>query len=106
MYIHAFKVSKHKGSDRVKELIERIKGDDLAQRTRTIHTTPLRLETVEVYSGVYGLDFVRFRDKQGPGRASRKAPTRGFNLKADESFAEETAALYVPSTMHMLVQYN
>ncbi|GAB3028632.1 hypothetical protein GCM10027285_08700 [Oleiagrimonas citrea] len=52
------------------------------------------------------MDFVRFRDTHGPGKASRDHAVSDFDLGPDEYFGEETAALYVPESRWLLVQYN
>ncbi len=52
------------------------------------------------------VDFVKFRDTHGPGKASRIHALSDIDFAPDEYFGEETAALYVPETRWFLVQYN
>lgn len=52
------------------------------------------------------MDFVKFRDTHGPGKAARNTAIRGFDLQPEEYFGEETAALYDPERKYLLLQYN
>lgn len=70
----------------------------------------LRLDRIEKKTTsddkpLYFLDFSKEREI-GPGKLKRNAPVEGINLAADETFAEETAALYIPHKKWLLVLHN
>lgn len=107
MKIHAFKVNKEDGSADLVDVLRLVHAESkLDKRIRLINRAELRIDSIELRDGVWLIDFVKFRQTQGPGRGKKKAKTEGFEFKRGESFAEETAALYDPSTKYMLVQYN
>ncbi len=53
----------------------------------------------------YHLDFSKER-AVGPGKLGRLAPISGIKMGQDESFGEETAAVYVPSKKWLLILNN
>lgn len=107
MKIHAFKVSEDQGSASLDDVLKKVKAERrLDKRIRLVNKAELRIDSIEFRDGVWLLDFVKFRQTQGPGRGKKRAKTEGFEFKKGESFAEETAALYDPATKYMLVQYN
>lgn len=107
MKIHAFKVTKEDKTADLADVLKLVHAEKkLDKRIRLINRAELRIDSIELRDGVWFLDFVKFRQTQGPGRGKKKAKTEGFEFKRGESFAEETAALYDPATNYMLVQYN
>lgn len=110
--IHVFRLVPSHDSMSVEDVINRINHDALEDRARGFGAEDMRLEHVtSVKSKVTGdrhiyLDFVRLRDTHGPGRASRGRAVCGFELADDEYFGEETAALFLPATGYILLQYN
>lgn len=107
--VHLYEVVPHdaKRSAPVEKLIDRIDKEPHERRIRVVGHTEVRLEELErTEDGYYLMDFVRFRFESGPGRADRKKKIQGFHFAPGEGFGEETAALYDPSTRHMVVQYN
>lgn len=106
MKVHAFGLKRNNNSGNLEDLLKKIRSDELAKRSRTVGQTVIRLDHVDYSDGVWFFDFGRFRDKHGPGKASRTTPVRGFNFGKGEVFCEETACLYDPATRHVLVQYN
>lgn len=112
IHIHAFKVQHAANSQTLESLLNVIDSDALAQRVRHIGVSDVRLEQIEHRKRrsngerrIY-LDFVRLRDTHGPGKASINKPIEGFHLGTDEFFGEETAALFIPATNWIIVQYN
>lgn len=107
MKIHAFKVNKEDKTADLVDVLKLINAEKrLDKRIRLINRAELRVDSIELRDGVWLLDFVKFRQTQGPGRGKKKAKTEGFDFKRGESFAEETAALYDPATNYILIQYN
>lgn len=107
MKIHAFKVNKEDGAAELADILNMVLAEKkLDKRIRLINRAELRIDSIELRDGVWLMDFVKFRQTQGPGRGKKKARVEGFEFKKGESFAEETAALYDPATKYMLVQYN
>lgn len=107
MKVHLFKVVQHDLSDPLEDLLKAIRGDDLEARLRMIGSHEIRVEDIKkTREGLWLMDFVKFRNEHGPGRAHRTKPITGFDFEADEAFGEETAALYDPAHKCMLVQYN
>ncbi|MDP9651127.1 DUF6731 family protein [Paraburkholderia caledonica] len=94
------------------DLLERINGDQLADRLRKVGQQDIRLEALEPprsainRSEYWLLDFTKIRYENGPGKASRDELIEGFDLDADQGFGEETAALYDPRRNVILIQYN
>lgn len=107
MKIHAFKVKKEDGSAELVDVLKQIGAEaKLEKRIRIVNRAELRIDSIELRDGVWFMDFVKFRQTQGPGRGKKKAKTEGFEFKRGESFAEETAALFDPASGYILVQYN
>jgi hypothetical protein len=104
--VHAFRVARINGSPSLDDLLDEVEGDALGARVRTIYGTDLRIEHIERRQGTWYMDFGKFRDEHGPGKASRATPIEGFEFDGDEAFCEETACLYQPTSGHLLVQYN
>lgn len=107
--VNLFKLSEGKESDPLSDLLKLIDALDLEQRTRKVGYQDYRLETIEAPHGAHSywlLDFCKLRYDDGPGRASRAAPTKSFDLAEDEGFAEETAVLYDPDSGFLVIQYN
>jgi len=110
--IHVYRLVPSHDSMSVEDVISRIKQDAIEDRTRRFGAEDMRLEQASsVKNNATGdryiyLDFVRLRDTHGPGRASRERAVCGFELADDEYFGEETAALLLPSTGYILLQYN
>lgn len=52
------------------------------------------------------MDMVWFRESHGPGKGSLDRPVEGHDYNPDEYPTEDTAALYDPSSRHLIVQYN
>lgn len=107
MKIHAFKLHSEPDSAPLEEVLEFIQSESkLDKRIRIVNRASLRVDSIECRDGLWYMNFVKFRESQGPGKGKKKAVTEGFDFKKGESFAEETAALYDPATGYMLVQYN
>lgn len=112
MKVHLFEVRTIKGGEPLEDLLARIQAEDLDERLRKIGYQEIRLESLsgpgdEGNDTPYWLlDFTKLRFEHGPGKISRDAPIEGFDLEQNEGFGEETAALYDPTTQHMILQYN
>lgn len=106
--VHAFRVVPldPKRSTSVETLLDRIHKQQIPDRIRVVGQTEVRLEDLVKRNGYYLMDFTRLRFESGPGRASRSKPITGFQFEKGEGFGEETAALYDPTSNHMIVQYN
>ena len=75
-------------------------------RDITINKYPMKMEYLsKLPDGLVLMDFSQ-RRQGGPGKASASTLTTGFGLEDDEGFSEQTAALYVPATQKILIQYN
>ncbi|WP_410474885.1 DUF6731 family protein [Guyparkeria sp. TX1] len=94
----------------LEQVIERISGDKIEDRLRVVADKEIRLDDVTKggteADPYWVMDFSRLRFDHGPGKAHRMKKTEGFPLKKDEGFGEQTAALYLPKTGHLIVQYN
>lgn len=107
--VNLFKLREGDDSSPLSDLLELIDAHTLEQRTRKVGYQYYRLETIEGPHGprsYWLLDFCKLRYDDGPGRASRVAATKSFDLAEDEGFAEETAALYDPDSGFLAIQYN
>lgn len=110
--IHVYRIVPSQGSMSVEDMLRRIRQDELEDRTRRFGAEDMRLEQISCLSNkatgekYFYLDFVRLRDTHGPGRASRGRAVQGFELDDDDYFGEETAALFLPATGYLLMQYN
>ena len=112
---HLFAVETSDGGKPLTDRIKQIERDALDKRIRQIRQADIRLDAVSkrtlkrggVAQGeVYYLDFTRMRDTHGPGRVSKEKPVEGFDLDPEDFFGEETAALWLPQTKHLIVQFN
>lgn len=54
---------------------------------------------------LYHLDFAKKREV-GPGKLGDAVPVSGIQMRKDEDFGEETAAIYVPSKKWLLILNN
>ncbi|MEA5446475.1 DUF6731 family protein [Gammaproteobacteria bacterium AB-CW1] len=88
------------------ELLRRVDGWDLADRVILCHQTEVRLEEFIERDGLLLMDFAKYRWTRGPGRGSHDRPTRPIRMDDDETFVEQTAALYDPRSQHYIVEYN
>lgn len=104
--VHAFGINHAGDCDPLETILNDINEDALAERVRSISNTDIRVESIEQRNGFWLFDFAKFRDEHGPGKATRQTPIVGFEFMENEVFCEETAALYDPTTRHMIVQYN
>lgn len=112
MKVHLFRVSSQPVNERLDTVLAAAAAMPIHERLRLIGQREMRLEAALAPhtrgnpSSYWLADFTTLRFEHGPGKASRTAPIAGFPLGADEGFGEETAVLYDPDTLHMLVQYN
>lgn len=108
MDIHAFKINTGESSVSIVEVIEQISRDQLRDRIRSVGFSKMRLEhsDYDAENDLWYLDFGKFRDSHGPGKASSQTPVEGFDFEDDEQFLEEAACLYDPNSSHMVIQYN
>lgn len=104
--VHAFGVAALDNSEDLEVTLKTILGDDLEQRNRRIAGADIRVEDIKKTGGVWLLDFAKLRYIHGPGKGSKSKAVQGFSFEGDETFCEETAVMYIPSTKHLLVQYN
>lgn len=107
---YLFKVEHTENTTPLDDLIKQIDKTPLPDRLRAVSHHDIRLEKINAKKiqneSCFLLDFVLLRFDNGPGKASKKNPIVGFNLLKEEGFAEETAALYIPSKKYLIVQYN
>lgn len=110
-----FKIKPAEANQRsLESLLGVIDTHDLEDRIRNASGAGIRLDFVEKQTTTSSdsprdfwlLDFTRLRVTHGPGRTSRNEQVSGFDLNDDEFFGEEAAALYLPQTNHIIVQYN
>ncbi|ELV7515518.1 hypothetical protein QMU85_000473 [Photobacterium damselae] len=106
--VHAFSVCHlNDVTEDLDEVLTQVQEDTLEERIKTIGQAQIRIEHIQQDDdGNWKLDFVKFRDVHGPGKASRGTPVIGFEFNEGEVFCEETAAIYFPATGYILVQYN
>ena len=106
--IHAFHVHKTDGAPAIANILASIAKTEMRQRLKKIGYQRIRLENITPPSSTqkfWLLDFCKLRD-DGPGRASADSASEDIEIDATESFTENTAALYDPSTNIMVLQYN
>jgi hypothetical protein len=106
--VHAFSVCHlNDVTEDLDEVLTQIQADALEDRIKTIGQVQVRIEHIQQDDdGNWKLDFVKFRDVHGPGKAARDTPVTGFEFDEGEVFCEETAAIYFPATGYILIQYN
>src|SRR5712671_1150043 len=78
----------------------------LEDRNRARNANFIRLETHEQRGGLWLCDFVKIRMDHGPSKAGLTQPAKGFELKNDEGFGEETAFLWDSTNDWCVIQYN
>ncbi len=106
MKVHVFYVKAHDKSGNFEDLLTQIIDDKLSLRVRSVGFTDMRIEDLKQENGLWFIDFGKFRNQHGPGKASPQKPVEGFVFEENEVFCEETACLYIPDTGHLIVQYN
>ncbi len=106
MKVHAFSVNVLENKGSIRDLLEQIEQDKLSDRVRNVGYSELRIEHIENKNGLWFIDFGKFRDQHGPGKASRATPIEGFKFDEGQVFCEETACLYIESSNHLIIQYN
>lgn len=110
--IQLFKLNRVGGERSVSSLLRLIEADDIGDRVRYVRGANVRLEKVERRDAENGLprrwalDFVKLRDVSGPGKGSKDQPIEDLDIKEEQFFGEEAAALYLPQTRHLIAQYN
>lgn len=105
--VHLYQVLTDDKSKPIDQLLEAVRTQPIESRLRNINNRDMRLDHVEqAANGLWKLDFTVLRFDNGPGRASRDAPLRDFDLHEGEGFGEGTAAIYDPSSGHIALQYN
>ena len=91
----------------LKDSLEACKGLDLVDREKGPDEAGMLLEKCEkTPSGWYQMDFTLRRREHGPGLSRRGEETQDFDLRKDEGFGEQTAAVYSPEDDRVAVQYN
>jgi len=80
----------------------------LGERVILCHGTDVRLDEFQEDGGLLFMDFSRYRWSRGPGLGSYDGPVRPVPLdrQKEETFVEQTAALYDPAAAHFVVEYN
>lgn len=106
MKVHAFSVVRMENSGLLSDLLAQIMADNLSDRVRRVGYTDLRVEHITYNNRKWYIDFGKFRDQHGPGKASRITPVEGFEFANGEMFCEEAACLYVEEANHLIIQYN
>lgn len=105
--VHAFKVLEHSGNTTTfEDLLEILQKDTLPGRLRVVGDTRVQLESIYLKNGLWYLDFTRFRNSSGPGKGDGSSLSKPFSFNGNETFCEQTALLYDPSTKYSVVQFN
>lgn len=78
----------------------------LKDRNRARNADFIRLETHEQRGNLWLCDFVKIRMDHGPSKAGLSVAAKGFDLRTDEGFGEETAFLWDSTNDWCVVQYN
>lgn len=109
VHFHLFKASNTRAGGRsLESLIKIIDADALDQRIRKGGVRLDSVQKVKTKNGIrkWFLEFTKLRDTHGPGKTSRSKPVEDLDLADDEFFGEETAALFLPDSGFLIVQYN
>lgn len=112
MKVNLFEVVRGDRDQPLSDTLSELAQINLENRIKRIGATDMRLEHIMAPGDAgnatpyWMLDFVRFRDTHGPGKAARNAAIQGFDLRPEDFFGEETAALYDPDRNCLLLQYN
>ena len=75
------------------DAIQRAGAETLENRVRNVSGKDRRLDNIDKVDGCFRLNFTTF-EFSGPGRVRRPDPAMAIGLHRDESFSNETAALY------------
>ncbi|HDR9022747.1 TPA: hypothetical protein QDB09_003303 [Burkholderia vietnamiensis] len=107
--VYYYTVERFGKAEPVEDVLKRLQGLDLADRTRTCHFAQIRLDDiVEPKDGkpYWILRFSRFRDDNWPGVATVEEASKDLELEDDALLSEETSVLYDADKNRMVVQYN
>lgn len=94
------------------DVIAEAERDQLRDRIRLAGLNRVRLDVIdELPAGDrlprrWLLDFVKLSDTLGPGKAGADTAVEDLDIDEEEFFGHETAALYLPDSGYIIVQYN
>jgi hypothetical protein len=107
--VHAFKiVAQPENQSSIDEIIDAIGNSEFTGRIRKIGEADIRIEHIEKLEkqNLWFIDFVKFRNINGPAKGSAKKKVVPFDIEEDESFCEETGLIYDPDSGYCVIQYN
>lgn len=108
MHVHLYRLTEDNDLPQLATLLGQLATKPLEDRIRQIGYQEFRLDAVlqpDRHWPTWRLSICKFRS-EGPGRAKRDTPSQGIDLDEDEDFTEDTAILFDPASMMMVVQYN
>ena len=103
--MHLFKVDTFEHTTPLEDVLRAISMSSLDDRWRLAINSRVRVEDIKKNKSYWYMDFVK-RRYLGPGKVGDSTAIEGFDFEDDESFGEETAALYDPRSNYMAIQYN
>ena len=106
MRIELYKILSDPNGFDLGKRIQTIVQASLEKRNRKHNLELLRLEAFEKRGPLWLCDFVKIRTHHGPAKAGIGEPVKGFGLKKDQGFGEETAFLWNSTNNWCVVQYN
>lgn len=102
----AFQLTTHQGSSPLAQALKQIQSDSIENRVRNIAFSDIRVEHIQFINGLWFLDFVKFREVNGPGKGSKDKPIQGFSFAQGETFCEEAALMIDLQKGNAVIQYN
>ena len=110
MKTHLYQIAHLMDDTKLEDTLRLLESKSLLDRNLDLEGYPNRIEDFKWItsdgSSCVLINFVKLRMTQGPGRASLKSSTKGFGMRKDEGFAEETAALFDLTHNHVVCEYN
>ena len=109
MKIYAYQVKRiSKSIPLLETVLDKIYSERrLNKREKTISKSLVRVENIKKNDdGIWLIDFVKDRKGGGPGKAGKNKKVEGFTFERGDFFAEETAALFIPKSNFILIQFN
>lgn len=102
----AFQLNTLNGSQPLVNTLKQIQIDSLPSRMRTIGYSDVRVEDIQNNGDIWFLDFIKFREVNGPGKGSKTTAVQGFVFAQGETFCEEAAMMVDLKTNRVAIQYN
>lgn len=103
---HYYKIAVDKTAPSLDNLLQRLSTLSIANRTKTIYTTEIRLEHIAKNNGLWELCLTKVRSKNWPGVGSQNGASSDLSLPPQRDLTEHTYALIDPVKKLLVIQFT